>query len=99
MRGRQASRSCNSGITARTSFRRHEPPKAKPGFKYSGEIFSLLSIQTISITRLSSTFKVGQAAQFRFAKETLSAWKMLHTYFTEQAVPMSVYTSGDLTLL
>ncbi len=67
---------------ARRSFGRQEPPKGGPGFRYFGEMFSLVSLQSRDITSRASILSFLQSSPISFAKVTLSAWKQLSAYFT-----------------
>ena len=71
---------------ARRSFGRQEPPKAKPGRRYAGEMLSLWSSQKTSITSRESTPCGARTRPISLAKDTLVAWKALQAYFSASAV-------------
>jgi len=43
-------------VSARRSFGRHDPPNAKPGFRYAGEIFRRSSRHSVDITSFAGIF-------------------------------------------
>src|SRR5271156_3022536 len=79
---------------ARKSFGRHEPPNAKPGVMYAGEILSFLSWQKIFITSCASSESDLQRLPISFEKPIFSACQLLSTYFPIPAVARSVRMNG-----
>ena len=70
---------------ARTSFGRQEPPKANPGFRYVGEMLSLVSAVKISTTDSASTPSSFASVPTSLANETFTACHALQTYFVISA--------------
>src|SRR3954470_17497249 len=92
--GRSTSTSFALYWSARTSFGRHDPPKAKPGFKYDEERFSLSSLQKMSMTSWLSTPTRLHRLPISLANTTLTECQVLLVYFSISATRMLVLYSG-----
>ena len=78
------------------SLGRHDPPNAKPGRRYAGEMLSLVSLQKMSITAWLSMPLALQMLPTSLPKQTLSACQTLSTYFTNSLVSTDVRMRGAL---
>src|SRR5436189_40074 len=76
--------------TARRSFGRQEPPKAKPGRRYASDTLSLRSMRKIRDTSCGSAPSAAHASATSLAKQTFSAWKAFAAYLTISAVRIVV---------
>src|SRR3954447_14838297 len=88
--GTSTSRVFDMYSVARRSLGRHDPPNAKPGFRYAGEMLSWRSLQTRSITAKGSTPIASQTRAVSLANVILSAWKLLQQYLTISAARIDV---------
>src|SRR4051812_44247575 len=72
-------------MSARRSLGRHEPPNAKPGFRYADDTLSFVSSQKSLITTWLSIDSALQMLPISLAKPTFRPWYALHAYLTISA--------------